>query len=94
MSTKRAGLRLYLIDPNTDEVLESHAPSDLAKALRSARAEGCQVVIASSESAAEDIAAGAKPGPMFWPGKTHRGHRGPARKRRTSLKNRRRTSRR
>lgn len=66
---KSKGVRLFLIDGNTDEVMESYPPSSLAQALRVARTEGCQVVIASSVAEAEDIAAGAQDGPMFWPGK-------------------------
>ena len=78
--------KFYLVDPNTDEVWASHG--SLSEALRQARIEGSQVVIASSRSAAEDIAAGAKAGPMFWPGKIHRGHPRKRRvsKRRTSLR--------
>jgi hypothetical protein len=88
MTTKRKGFKLYLVSGNTDEVLESHPLSGLAKALRTARTEGCQVVIARSLSEAEDIAAGVKAGPMFWPGKVHHGHR------RSSRRNSRRSSRR
>jgi hypothetical protein len=96
--TKRAHkrLRLYLVDPRTDEVVEYYALNAIGKALSVAKAKRRQVVIASSISQAEKIASGTKPGPMFWPAKIHRGHTGKRRssKRRVTRKNRRRTSRR
>jgi hypothetical protein len=95
---KRAhrGLYFYLVDPKTGEVVKSYALSAISKAMVVAKAKRWQVVIASSVSQAEKIASGARPGPMFWPGKIHRGHAAKRRssKRRVTRKNRRRTSRR
>lgn len=67
-------LRLYLVDPHTDEIVLSFAASRLVDAIATARREGDQIVIASSIAQAEDIATGTARGPMFWPGKMHRGH--------------------
>ena len=88
-------LRLYLIDPNTDEVAASFSMNALAIALKTAQTERCQIVIASSLAMAEDIATGTRRGAMFWPSKIHHGSfvTHPTKKRRTT-KNRRRTSRR
>jgi len=96
--TKRAHkrLRIYLIDPRTDEVVGYYALNAIGKALSVAKTKRRQVVIASSISQAGKIASGISPGPMFWPAKTHRGHTGKRRssKLRVTRKSRRRTSRR
>jgi len=64
--------KLYLVDPNTEEVIESHETRSLPKALRIARAEDWVIVIATSEEMAEDIATGTMHGPIFSPAKTKR----------------------